>query len=68
MNQSEFHQLPVTSSKRGKNRAHKMQLILVLALLLIWLQNWRQIFKQITQHINRNRVITFDNHLKTALV
>lgn len=33
-----------------------------------WLQNWRQIFKPMTKHINRNRVITFDNHLKTAVI
>ena len=32
-----------------------------------WLKNWRESFKPITKHSNRNHVITFDNHLKTAL-
>ena len=32
-----------------------------------WLKHWREIFKPITKRSNRNRVITFDNHLKTAL-
>ena len=32
-----------------------------------WLKNWRDSFKPITNHSNRNHVITFDSHLKTAL-
>ena len=32
-----------------------------------WLKNWRESFKQITKRRNRNHVITFDSHLKTAL-
>ena len=32
-----------------------------------WLKNWRESFKAITKHSNRNPVITFDSHLKTAL-
>ena len=32
-----------------------------------WLKNWRESFKPITKRSNRNRVITFDTHLKTAL-
>ena len=32
-----------------------------------WLKNWRDSFKPITKRSNRNRVITFDSHLKTAL-
>ena len=32
-----------------------------------WLKNWRESFKPITQRSNRNHVITFDSHLKTAL-
>ena len=32
-----------------------------------WLKNWRDSFKPITKCSNRNRVITFDSHLKTAL-
>ena len=32
-----------------------------------WLKNWRESFKPITKRSNRNQVITFDGHLKTAL-
>ena len=31
------------------------------------LKNWRDSFKAITKRSNRNHVITFDSHLKTAL-
>ena len=31
------------------------------------LKNWRKSFKAITKRSNRNHVITFDSHLKTAL-
>ena len=30
-------------------------------------ENWRDSFKPITKRSNRNHVITFDSHLKTAL-
>ena len=33
-----------------------------------WLKNWRDSFKPITKCSNRNHVITFDSHLKTALI
>ena len=33
-----------------------------------WLKNWRDSFKPITKRSNRNHVITFDGHLKTALL
>jgi len=32
-----------------------------------WLKNWRESFQPITRSSNRNRVITLDSHLKTAL-
>ena len=32
-----------------------------------WLKNWRESFKPIIKRSNRNHVITFDSHLKTAL-
>ena len=32
-----------------------------------WLKNWCKSFKPITKRRNRNHVITFDSHLKTAL-
>ena len=33
-----------------------------------WLKNWRDSFKPIAKPSNRNHVITFDSHLKTALI
>ena len=32
-----------------------------------WLKNRRESFKPITKRSNRNHIITFDSHLKTAL-
>ena len=32
-----------------------------------WLKNWREILKPVTKRNNRNRVIIFSIHLKTAL-
>ena len=32
-----------------------------------WLKNWRKSFKLIAKRSNRNHLITFDSHLKTAL-
>ena len=31
-----------------------------------WLKHWRESFKPIIKRSNRNHVITFDSHLKTA--
>ena len=31
-----------------------------------WLKNWREIFKPITKRTSRNRIITFQSHLKTT--
>ena len=33
-----------------------------------WLINWHEIFEPITKLCNCNRVVTFDIHLKTALM
>ena len=33
-----------------------------------WLKNWRESLAPITKCSNRNHVITFDSHLKTALM
>ena len=33
-----------------------------------WLKNWRDSFKPITKRSNRNHLITYDSHLKTALI
>ena len=33
-----------------------------------WLKNWCESFKPSTKRSNRNHLITFDSHLKTALI
>ena len=33
-----------------------------------WLKSWHDSFKPITKHSIRNYVITFESHLKTALI
>ena len=54
MNQSQF--LAITPSKRGKNHAYMVRLVLVFALI-----GWK------TGASLRNHVITFDSHSETAL-
>ena len=44
-----------------------MQLAIEFGFPSHWLINWREIFQPITKRSNRNHVITFDSHLKTAL-
>ena len=67
MNQSQF--LAITSNSleaRKKSRAHGA--IGVGFDFIAWLKNWRVSFKPIlTKRSNRNHVITFGSHLKTAL-
>ena len=65
MNQSQFLAITFHCSKRGKNHAYIMRLVLVL--LLIGWKTGASFFELITKCGNRNHVITLDNHLKTAL-
>ena len=63
MNQSQF--LAITCNSlvaREKTRVHG-----AVGFASHWLKNWRESFKPITKRSNRNHVITFDSHLKTAL-
>ena len=65
MNQSQF--LAITCSKlkaREKSRVHGA---IGFGFASHWLKNWRESFKPIIKRSNRNHVITFDSHLKTAL-
>ena len=63
MNQSQFLAITCNSLKaREKSRVHG-----TISFASHWLKNWRESFEPITKHSNRNRVITFDSHLKTAL-
>ena len=65
MNQSQFLAITCNSLEaREKSRVHGA---IGFGFASHWLKNWRESFKPITKRSNRNHVITFDNHLKTAL-
>ena len=64
MNQSEFLVITCNSLEaREKSRVHG-----AIGFASHWLKNLRESFKPITTRSNRNYVITFDSHLKTALL
>ena len=66
MNQSEFLATTWNLLKaRGKSRE---QGAIGFGFSSHWLKNRCKIFKPITERNNRNRVITFDSHSKTALL
>ena len=65
MNQSQFLEITCNSLKaREKSRVHGA---IGFGFASPGLKNWRESFKPITKHSNRNHIITFDSHLKTAL-
>ena len=65
MNQSQFPAIICNSLKaREKSRVHGA---ICFGLASHWLKNWRKSFKPITKRSDRNHVITFDSHLRTAL-
>ena len=65
MNQSQFLAITCNSLKaREKSRVHGA---IGFGFASHWLKNWRDSFKPINKRSNRNHVITFDSHLKTAL-
>ena len=65
MNQSQFLAITCNSLEaREKSRVHGA---IGFGLASHWLKNWGESFKPITKRSNRNHVITFDGHLKTAL-
>ena len=64
MNQSEFQAITCNLLKaREKSRVHGA---VCFGFASHWLENWRQIFRPINKRSNRNRLIAFDSHLKTA--
>ena len=66
MNQSKFLAITCNSLKaREKSCIHSA---IGFGFASHWLKNWRESFKPITKRSNRNHVITFDSHLKTALI
>ena len=65
MNQSQFLEITCNTLKaREKSRVHGA---IGFGFASHWLKNWRESFKPITKRSNRNYIITFDGHLKTAL-
>ena len=65
MNQSQFLAITCNSLEACENsRVHGA---IGFGFASHWLKNWRESFKPITKRSNRNHVITFDSHLKTAL-
>ena len=65
MNQSQFLAIICNSLEaREKSRVHGA---IGFCFASHWLKNWQESFKPITKRSNRNHVITFDSHLKTAL-
>ena len=65
MNQSQF--LEITRNSLEAREKSRVQGAIGFGFASHWLKNWRESFKPITKRSNRNLVITFDSHLKTAL-
>ena len=66
MNQSKFLAILCNSLQaREKSRVHGA---IGFGFASHWLKNWRESFKPITKRSNRDHVITFDSHMKTALL
>ena len=66
MNQSQF--LAITcNSLRAREKSHVHGEI-GFGFASHWLKNWRESFEPIAKRSNRNHVIAFDSHLKTALL
>ena len=66
MNQLQFLAITCNSPEaREKSRIHGA---IGFSFASHWLKNWRESFKPITKRSDRNHVITFDSHLKNALI
>ena len=65
MNQSQFLAIICNSLKARKESC--VHSAIGFGFASHWLKNWRESFKPIIERSNRNHVITFDSHLKTAL-
>ena len=65
MNPSQFIAITCNSLKaQKKSRVHGT---IGFTFASHWLKNWRESFKPVTKRSNRNHVIAFNSHLKTAL-
>ena len=65
MNQSQF--LAITSNLLEAREKSRVRGTIGFGFASHWLKNWRDSFEPITKRSNRNHVMTFDSHLKTAL-
>ena len=66
MNQSQFLAITCNSLKaREKSRVHGA---IGFGFASHWLKNCRESFEPVTKRSNRNRVITFDSHLKIEVL
>ena len=65
MNQLQF--LAITGNSLEAREKSRVRGAIGFGFASHWLKNWRDSFKPITKPSNRNYVITFDSHLKTAL-
>ena len=65
MNQSQFR--AITCNSLEAQEKSRVQGAIGFGFASHWLKDWRESFKPITKGSNRNYVITFDSHLKTAL-
>ena len=66
MNQSQF--LAITCNSLKAREKSRVRGAIGFCFASHWLKNWRESFEPITKRSNRNHVITFDSHLKTALL
>ena len=66
MNQSQF--LAITCNSPEAREISRVHGAIGFDFASHWLKNWRESFKPITKRRNRNHVITFYSHLKTALI
>ena len=66
MNESEF--LAIICNLPGAQEKSRVQGAIGFGFASRWLKNWREIFKPVTKRSNCNRIVTFDGHLKTALI
>ena len=66
MNQTHF--LAITCNSLKAREKLGVQGAIAFGFASQWLKNWRESFQPITKSSNRNHVITFDSHLKTALI
>ena len=65
MNQSQF--LAITGNSLEAREKSRLRGAIGFGFASHCLKNWRDYFKPVTKRSNRNYVITFDSHLKTAL-